>query len=91
MAKGGEAILTESWFCTILQRSPNVTNGLITEQNALGLLCIQNPFRVQKINLEVSGKGGATSDKNLFFESGSGLKCDKEKLHVVLSYCSQIF
>ena len=40
------------------------------------------------MNLEV-GEGGASSDKICFFESGGGLKYDKEKL--VVPYCSQIF
>ena len=35
------------------------------------------------------GKRGATSEKILFFESGSGFICDKEKL--IVPYCSQIF
>ena len=32
------------------------------------------------------GEGGVSSDKIWFFESGGGLKCDKEKL--VVPYCS---
>ena len=48
LVKGGETSLPTSWFCTILPGSPNVTNRLITEQNALTLLCSPSFFGAKK-------------------------------------------